>query len=421
MKKEYNKIKIYFNKKNINTIKEKSKQSLDKGINILMEYKSFSKNERKERLDDNYSKNNLLLNQILLILFVIILIILIINFIKFSPILGIKLYAINNNTIKIENIDYSNGYIDKYNDELLYINNQTIKTYNNKGNVLWEYKLESNFKPDVYINDKYMIICNKQKSSIYLFNKYNELFNKKINGKIVDIFLDEYGNFVVEHITSNYNKKLSLYDKNGNLKEEITLKNESIIDIKLLNKATEIIVVTASTQGITINSTINYIDLKDKTSKLKKVNELDNEIVLKCNLINNELIMITDKRLINYSIDLNKVKKLTNYEEKNIKNIKVNSNYFATINLNKNKYLFNTYNYNLELISTNEVKNLPKYIVLSDYIMINVSDTNLDIYNKWGMKLKNVEIKVVPNDIYIINENKSIVIVYGKEIQIINL
>ena len=421
MKKEDNKFKISLNNKNISTLKEKGKENLDKGINILMEYKNFSKKERKERLNNEYSKNNKLLKQIILVLVLIILIIVIINFIKFSPILGIKLYNTSNEVKVIENIDYSNSYINEYNDEIIYINNQDIKAYNKNGTVTWEYELENNFKPDVYINNDYMIVCNKQKSNIYVFNKYNELFNKQINGEIIDIFLDEYGNFVIEHVTSNYVKKLSLYDKKGNLKEEINLKSEIIIDIKLLNKSTEIVVITANTEGITINSTIKYIDLKDKTAKLKNVSELINEVVIDCNLINNELVILTDKRLINYSVDLNKINTLVNYEDNNVKNIKINSNYFATINYNKDEYLFNTFNYNLEKISTNKIINLPKYIELSEYIMISICDTNLQIYNKWGMNLKNIDIKFIPNDIYIINDNKSIVLVYGKKLEIINL
>ena len=422
MKENDNKIKISINKKNINNIKEKNKENLDKGINILMEYKKFTKEKRSKRIINNTltNKNRKLINIIYIIILIIIGII-IYKFIDFSPILGIKLYNYNHKDIILDNIDYSNSYINKYNNELLIINNNRIKTFDNKGNIKWEYELKDNFKPKVYIKDEYMIIYNTQNSNVYLFHGYKEILNKKIEGKILDVYMDKYGNFLIEHSLSSYNKKISLYTKNGKLREEITLDNKTIIDIKLLNNAKELAIISADTNSLKINSIISYINLNDKTANIEEIKLLENEIVIKCKTINNELIILTDKRLINFSIGLKTIKEISNFQNEGINLLKTQKEYYSVISNNQNKYKLSTYNYSLENIADIYLENLPKYLEIDKYIIAIASDTNLEIYNKWGKLLLNKDINFAPMNIFLINNSKTLVLVYGSTIEFINL
>ena len=419
--KNNNKFKITINKKKIDNIKEKNKQNLDKGINILMEYKKFTKEKRKERVNSESTNKKNILRLIIISIIIIITCILIYFFIQFAPILGIKLYNSNKDNINIQNVDYSNSIIQKYNENLIIVEGKNIKTYNEKGKVIWEYNFEHTFKPEIYIKDEYMIICNKQNSTIYLFNNHKQILTKKIDGKINDIYIDSYGNFIIEQNSSIYNKKILLYNKKGVLKEEINMNSDIIIDINILNNAKELVILTANTQALRINSSIKYINLKNKEENIKELYMLSDEIIIEHKIVNNELVILTDKNLIMFSLETNNINKIQSIDNSVIDNIKFNSNYYGLITAENNEYYLKTYNYNLENIITNKIGRLPNNMKISKYIIAVITDTKLTIYNKWGTLLKTIDIKFEPMNIVILNNSKTLALIYGKSIEFINL
>lgn len=420
MKKE-DEFKISIDTEKITDITDKGKQNLNEGIKILMQYKEVKKKKLKQRLKENKNSKNKGIINLLVVILLIIIVVLVVIFIKFSPVLGINLYSRDVNNSIIENIDYESSYIGEYNEEILVVTNNKINTFNINGEETWEYEINNIYNPNVYINGNYMIICDIQDSTVYIFNEKKEISSKKIEGTIIDIYLDEYGNYIVEHSTTSYNKKISLYNKNSQIKEEIYLENESIIDIKILNNAKELILLTTNISSLNIGTNISYINLEDKEASVSVIYTLEDEIIVSCVSLNNDLIIQTNNNVISFNLENKNITEIYNYSNQNTINIKLEWNYFALIAEDTNGYYVQNLNYEGIEISKNKVESLPKYIAVNKYIVALVSENYIEIQNKWGTILKKAEIDFLPREVVIFNNSTGIALIYGNTIEIIKL
>lgn len=401
-------------------IKEKN-ENLNDGIKILIKYKKFKKKKQIKRLEDKKEISNKSFTKLIIILVVIFLVVSLVNFIRFSTILGFKLYSKDDSMVVIENINYEESYIDEYNKEILIVKNNEISTYNKKGDLTWNYKVLNMYNPDVYIRGNYIILSDKKTSTIYVFNGKNQISSKKIEGTILDVFVDEYGNYIVENATTSYNKKISLFNKNSKLKEEIFLKLESIIDIQILNNAKELVILTANTKSLNIGTDFNYINLKNKEDNIKTLYTLENEIVTNLKINNRNLIMQTNEGIKSFNIDNKNINEIYEYNDNNTSNTKLEDNYYLVINDEEKAHYVQTFNYEGFEVSKNLVSNIPKYISSNKYIICLVSENSIDIYNKWGTLLKNIKIDFLPRKVIITNNSTAIALIYGNTIEIYDL
>jgi|GEM_PF-1999197 len=419
------KINISVNKRIIKNIKQGAEDNINKGINILNDYKEKKNEERKRRIypetKEFSEENKKKLKPIILSFVVIILFFITYTFLEYAPILGFNIF--NNKSkenVVIENLSQEKSIYKQYNNELLVYSNQLLITYDSNGRKTWEHKINENISSDIYINGIYMVIANKSNGNIYIFSGKNELTNKKIEGDIDDVYLDEKGNVAVEYSSSGYKKIITVFDKYGKNKYSAYISSSSILDIKLIDNAKKLLLVQTDSSSLTIGTKISIID-SDKAESIKEIFKLENKLVYDFKIVNDDLILVTNDSIQKYNFNTGVSNKVHSLDSNQTNYIALSDGYFAAIEANKEKFSFITNKFDNTSISNIELDVLPKYIKNSGLLTYVVSENNIAVINKWGIIVRNIDIKLPPTDIIIFNKEKSIALIYSNRIEIVKL
>ena len=163
---------------------------------------------------------------------------------------------------KIELVTKESDIYGEFNDELFVYSNNTISTYDNNCNLTWSYTFSESFSPNIYVQGRYMIVTNNSTGMICLFQGKNEILNKKIDGIIKNVFLDDKGNFAIEYSLENgYNNIIGVYNKSGESIYDAYLSQENIISLKMQNDGKRIIFCEAVTDSSNIEIKFHKIDI----------------------------------------------------------------------------------------------------------------------------------------------------------------
>lgn len=419
------KINVSVNKRIIKNIKEGTEDNLNKGISILNEYSEKKKEERKKRLSEGKelgsSGRSMNIKPIVLAIVVIVLFFGVYTLLEYAPILGFNIFGNGNKeNVVIENFSEENNIYKQYDDELLVYSNQFLTTYNSNGKKTWEYKVNENFNPDIYIAGSYMVLANKSNGNIYVFSGKNELTNKKIDGKIEDVFLDEKGNIAVEYSSSGYKKIITVFDKYGKNKYSAYISSEAILDIKLINNATKLLLIQTDSSSLTIGTKLSIVD-SEKDENIREIFNLENKLVYDLKIINDEIILVTNDTVQKYNLTTNLSSEIHSLDSNQTNYINLSNDYFVSIETNKDKFNFITSKFDNTNISNVELEVLPKYIKNSGLLSYIVSENSINVINKWGIKVKNIGIKLPPRDIVIFGKEKCVALIYSNRIEIAKL
>lgn len=419
------KINISVNKRIIKNIKAGTEDAINDGINIVNKYKEKKDEERKKRIfnisNNNEDKQTSNKKPIILSFVVIILFFLTYTFVEYAPIFGFDVF--NNNSSKdvtIENLSSDENIYRDYNNELLVYSNQVFDTYNSNGKKTWEYKLDDNITPDIYINGLYMVAVNKVNGNIYIFSNKNEIANKKIDGIIDDVFLDDKGNIAVEYSSSGYKKVITVIDKLGNDKYSAYVNSDAIVDLKVLDNGNKLILIQTDSTSLTVGTKISMIN-SAKDGSIQDLTKLSNTLVFNSKIVNDDLILITNNNIEKYNLTTGVVTEIHSLDTNQTNYIAMSNNYFAAIESNKDKFNFITDKFDNTNISNVNLNVLPKYIKNSGFLTYIVSENDISVINKWGITVKDVSIKLPPTDIIIFNNEKSAGLIYSNRIEIIKL
>ena len=55
------------------------------------------------------------------------------------------------------------------------------------------------------------------------------------------------------------------------------------------------------------------------------------------------------------------------------------------------------------------------------YLSYLVYQNNVKIYNKWGIKIKEINIKLYPKNIVLFNNGKTVALIYSNKIDVVNI
>ncbi|MDF2865815.1 MAG: hypothetical protein K0R72_633 [Clostridia bacterium] len=416
------KINLSVNKQILKNIKHGAEDNINKGINILNDYKEKKKVERNSRIyhvdkEDSPRKN---IKPIILSFVVIILFFAIYTFLEYAPIWGFNIFNNTKPNTIIESLSEEANIYKNYNNELLIYSNRVLSTYDANGKKTWEYKINENANADIYINEFYMVLANKLSGNIYVFSGKSELTNKKIDGAIDDVYLDEKGNVAVEYSSSGYKKIITVFDKYGKNKYSAYISSSSILDIKLIDNAKKLLLIQTDSSSLTIGTKISIID-SDKIESIKEVLKLENTLVYNSKIINDEVILVTNNSIEKYNLNTNTLSNIHSLDSNQTNYITLSDNYFAAIETNKEKFSFITSKFDNTNIAAIELGTLPKYIKNSGLLTYVVSENDISIINKWGIVIKKIDIKLPPRDIVIFNKEKSVALIYSNRIEIVKL
>lgn len=409
-------------------------EDAEKGINIVNSHNERLMEDRQERLYENSSerinKNNNVRYKIrpLFITTLVVIIVLVIYILfEYGPIFGIN---ISKNTgiseeNKIDIITTDNDIYKMYNQELLVYSNNVVSTYNNYLQKTWSYELSENFTPSIYINDNYMVIANNSNGTIYMFDSKREIFNKKIDGKIQYIYIDEYGNIAVEYSTTGYKKIISVYDRNGKNKFDTYLSSNTIIDVKIIENCSKLLIAQANSNSFKVGVTLSIVDSTKTENNITEICKFDNNLIYDINIQGQNAIILFDDKISKVNLNNSNVSDIKKFDDNQLLFVAIYKDYYTYLSKklddSEDKYTVVTTQYDGINISEVNLNNSPKILYNSGLLNYFIYQDSLQVINKWGIEIKNIPIDFMPKDIVIFNNEKSVGLVYTNKIYIVNL
>lgn len=416
-------------KKNLNQNTEKQ-PGLEDGIDILNNQKAKEKKEREERIASNASKNiqdppEYRISKTFIIVTMLIIGVVVICFFELGPIFGINLNKTStlDETNKVDIITSNDDIYDEYLSELLIYSNHKVSTYNKNLKKTWEYSLVEQFSPSIYIEGKYMAITNNSAGNIYLFENKKEIMNTKVEGKIANLYFDENGNFAVDYSTNEYKKVIGVYNKSGKLLYNTYPSAKSIIALKLINNAENILIVEATSNSFKVGIDIYTIDSNSQENSVQKVATLDNCFAYDLQIIKNDIILLLDNEIVKCNINTGDISKIKTFDSNQMLYVGISNNYYFTVEKELNdsdNYIFNALRMDNTLIGDLQLDISPKLVKNNGLLNYIVYQNRVQVVNKWGVEVKSIEISSNPKDIILFG-NKSIALIYTNKVYIINL
>lgn len=409
---------------------------IDKSINIVNEYRKINEEIRKLRIGkkpkeykeevEEINRKEVINFRIKLSVFLVFFIIIGCIFANYYNILGLNLNKNSDveNSSKIDVITTINDLHFSYGNELLFYNNQNIYTYNKSGKISWQYALPEKFNPNIYIKDKYLVVSNNLMGTIYAFYDKKELYNKKIDGQIENVFIDTKGNVAVEYSTSGYKKIVGVYNKKGELLYNTYLASDAILGIELLNDANKMLIITANTSSFKVGINISSIDVNLENASPVVIASLENNFVYDYYVKNNNLILLLDNSIVSLNLSNNEVSKIKEFDSNQMLYISLNNNYYSYVERKVSldgQYVQENSKLNSKIIGTANVESSPKMFKNIGSVNYLVYQNEIKVYNKWGINIKNISISYPPKEIVPFRNGKSIALVYTNKIYIVNL
>ena len=410
---------------------EKSENNLTKGIKIVDLHKEKLKKEREERqkmLSDEKTENNYTrFRKAILCLIISTIIVIVILFFYFGPLVGISL----NRNIgidekkRIDIVSTDSDIYDEYCSDLLIYSNQKVTTYNSRGLKNWEYSLSNQFTPKIYIKNEFMAIANNSNGNIYLFENKKEILNTKIDGEINEIFLDENGNYVVEYSTSGYKKVLGVYSKNGKNLYNAYLSSDPIVYVEIIDGAKQLLVFQTNTSTFKVGINISMID-GSKENQIETIATLDNNFIYDLTIQNRNIIMLLDDKIVKCNIDTKDIANIYTFDSSQIMFISLSKNYYTMISKelkeeNTAGYSIVSNRFDNSKISMLNITDSPKIVKNSGVLEYLVYQDSLQVINKWGIEVKNINIDFPPKDAIAFNNGKSIALIYSNKVSVVSI
>lgn len=410
---------------------EKSENNLTKGIKIVDLHKEKLKKEREERrkmLSDEKTENNYTrFRKAILCLIISTIIVIVILFFYFGPLVGISL----NRNIgidekkRIDIVSTDSDIYDEYCSDLLIYSNQKVTTYNSRGVKNWEYSLANQFTPKIYIKNEFMAIANNSNGNIYLFENKKEILNTKIDGEINEIFLDENGNYVVEYSTSGYKKVLGVYSKNGKNLYNAYLSSDPIVYVEIIDGAKQLLVFQTNTSTFKVGINISMID-GSKENQIETIATLDNNFIYDLTIQNRNIIMLLDDKIVKCNIDTKDIANIYTFDSSQIMFISLSKNYYTMISKelkeeNTAGYSIVSNRFDNSKISMLNITDSPKIVKNSGVLEYLVYQDSLQVINKWGIEIKNINIDFPPKDAIAFNNGKSIALIYSNKVYVVSI
>lgn len=410
---------------------EKGEKNFTKGLKIVNGHKEKIKREREERqkmLSNEKTENNYTrLRKAILCLTISIIIVIVILFFYFGPLVGISL----NKNIgideekRIDIVSTDSDIYDTYCSDLLIYSNQKIATYNSRGVKNWEYTLTSAFTPNIYIKNEFMAIANNSSGKIYLFENKKEILNTKIEGEINEIFLDENGNYVVEYSTSGYKKVLGVYSKKGKNLYNAYLSYDPIVNIEIMDNAKELLIFQTNTSTFKVGINVSIVNGTNE-SKLNTIATLDNNFIYDLTIQNRNIIMLLDDKIVKCNIDTKDITDIYTFDSSQIMFISLSKNYYTMVSKelkeeNTGGYSIVSNRFDNSKISMLNITDSPKFVKNSGVLEYLVYQDSLQVINKWGVEVKNINIDFPPKDAIAFNNGKSIALIYSNKVYVVNI
>ena len=402
--------------------RKRKTDSLEKGIEIANTHKEKITKERNKRLNiENEEYEISSARKAFRVFLVIAIIATIAIFFNYGPILGIKLFSIEKDPIIINNLLSSETVYMEYANELMVYNSGKIVTYDNSGNITWEYVLAESFVPTIYTKDSLMAVVNKNNGMMYFFDGRKETANKVIDGNIENVYINSNGTFIVQYTkNAGYKKVIEAFDKKGKAKyKEKYIDSDPIIGIDFLTDDSKLLVVQADSSHINIGTKFSILDFKNDT--FEQITTFDDKLIYNYRLLNDEIIYISDKAVETYSIQSKRNEFIRNLSETQTSYVALSNNYFTIVETVNEGSKITMKRFDDSDISSNIVSSYPKYIENSGLLTYVASENSIYVINKWGVMISEIKISLSPKKIIVFNGEKTAALIYSNKVEIVSI
>ncbi len=437
MKKKNKNSSVFLDEEKKDTLDLSIDDDLEQGVDIVNRNREELDNQRNKRIGKfernangqiiERTKIRYNINIKAIVTIIIIIVIVCWSLYSFGPIFGIHMTSISENIEdnKIELVTKENDIYGEFNDELFVYSNNTISTYDENSNLTWSYTFSDSFSPNIYVEERYMLVTNNSTGMMYLFEGRNEILNKKLDGAIKNAFLDSAGNIAVEYSVENgYNNIIGVYNKAGKSLYDAYLSQENIISLKLLDNGRKMVFCEAVTDSSNIGIKFRKIDInKKEDEQLTDIVSLDNNFVYDFIVEGKTIYALLDDSIISIDIDNGNINILKEFDSTQMIFVALNDNYYTFLerDISNNTYISENIGYSGNKISSTTIDSVPKDMISSDWINYYVYQDYVYILNKWGVDLGKREINFTPKKCVVFNNNKSLALIYTNKIYILNL
>lgn len=169
-------------------------------------------------------------------------------------------------------IDYSsNTNVIPYGKYICILAENTLFQYNSSGKMEKEVKIEIS-NPIYDVEEKYLVIGEKNNQKLYLLNGEHIVWEKNIEGNLSKVSVNQNG-YVSAIITGTTHKSVIItFDAKGNELFRSYLANTIAVDSSISTDNSELAIAEVNTSGTTVQSSIKIIDInsvKEKNTEAK--------------------------------------------------------------------------------------------------------------------------------------------------------
>ena len=292
----------------------------------------------------------------------------------------------------VVNTLYSDDIVLGYKDCIIVFEKNTLSAYNVKGEKVWNKKLDDMYNPEICVGGSYIQITNNDTGYIYILDGQYEVGRIKLEGEILSAKINSNGTSIIEYSTSGLKTVIGIYNKKGKELYSLKLDNNTVSSYSLSDNSRYLAYAYADISGISLVTKIAVVDLNKLTSDNYEYNNIiskNNELVYKLYWDNNTLHALFNNSIISYKSTSDKL------EEYSIANINAtdidifdSKTAYITTDAATAKYVLNVDKYNGKNIGNVEIIDSPKYFTYQDSLIYMCSQKEINIYNKWGKRIK---------------------------------
>ena len=319
-------------------------------------------------------------------------------------------------TIKVE-LPTSNNDIYPYKNGVLIYSSGNLSFYNKNGNLKWKVSIEDTLNADIKIAGEYIQVINKDKSIIFIYKNKYEVARIKLKEDILSANINMAGITAVEYKPNGTKRAIGIYDNNGRQKYDIKVNSGMIGKYVLSDNSRYLAYVDVDISGISAYTKVNIIDLNNTDKEnYKTIFSEGNSLVYDLYWYGKKVIIRTDEKFSVYNVSTNKSDTVS-ITDNTYENIEAYDLKYAYIKFGEESGYYLTFS---KILSKEEkdtsIKEVPKYFFYNNGLAYLCYSKSIEVYNNFGMKIKEYSSDTIITKPVIFNEGKSVALMISNTI-----
>lgn len=387
------------------------------------------KNKDTSTKKPNRKKVIIMISIIVIALIVVIMAIIYSSNLSFRKFLDTYLFRKNVSEEKLVSIqlDYdSNVSVIGYNKYICVLAENVLRQYNSSGDLANEIKLEIS-NPVYHINNKYLVISEKNSSKIYLISDSKILWEKDVDGNVAKLDVNKNGYVAVILTGTTHKSVIVTYDAKGNELFKTYLSSTTALDATVSPDDKYLSFAEINTTGTLIQSNIKRVSIESPSGSIESIYEApSNSLITNIEYQNkNKLVCIYDDSIHIITDEQDEVIMSLQENDKKINaaDIKLGNSVYRTIEKQTGLFSADTV---VEIMNTDNkkqtiytIEGVAKKIYCYDNIIAVNLGQEIEFINTSGWLIKNYTSSQDVQDITIGNGIAGII--YRDKVEIINL